>query len=55
MKIDIICYKKLSVVRIHVPPQDSVSFVDDKAFTREHSSTIEAKGPQLLAIDKLFN
>jgi Protein of unknown function DUF262/Putative DNA-binding domain len=55
MKIDIICYKKLSVVRIHVPPQDSVSFVDDKAFTREHSSTIEAKGPQLLAINKLFN
>jgi Putative DNA-binding domain len=54
MKIDTICYKGLSVIRIHVPPQDNVSFVDQKAFTREHSSTVEANGPKLIAVSKLF-
>jgi uncharacterized protein with ParB-like and HNH nuclease domain len=54
MKFDTICYKGLSVIRIHIPPQDDISFIGDKAFTREHSSTIEAQGPKLLAVSKLF-
>jgi uncharacterized protein with ParB-like and HNH nuclease domain len=54
MKIDTICYKGLSVIRIHVPPQDNVSFIDQKAFIREHSSTVEANGPKLIAVSKLF-
>jgi uncharacterized protein with ParB-like and HNH nuclease domain len=54
MKIDTINYKGHSVIRINVPPQKEVSFVGEKAFTREHSSTVEAKGPKLLAVSQLF-
>lgn len=54
MKIDTILYKGLSVIRITVPAQNDVSFVGEKAFTREDSSTVEAKGPKLLAVSKRF-
>lgn len=54
MKIDTINYKGRSVIRINIPSQKEVSFVGDKAFTREHSSTVEAKGPKLLAVSQLF-
>jgi len=53
-KIDTINYKGHSVIRINVPPQKEVSFVGDKAFIREDSSTVEAKGPKLLAVSQLF-
>lgn len=53
-KIDTICYKGHSVIRINIPSQQDVSFVGEKAFTRENSSTIEVKGRQLLAINQLF-
>jgi len=53
-QIDVVSYKDFSVIRITVPAQDKVSFVGDKAFTREGPSTIEAKGPVLLAINDLF-
>jgi len=54
MKIEPICYKELFVIRIHVPSQKQVSFVDKKAFIREDSSTVEAEGPKLLAVFQLF-
>jgi len=54
MKIDPICYKGLFVIRIHVPSQIQVSFVGEKAFIREDSSTVEAKGQKLLAVFQLF-
>ena len=54
MKIAPICYKGLFVIRIHVPSQIQVSFVGEKAFIREDSSTVEAKGPKLLAVFQLF-
>jgi len=54
MKIDIIDYKGHSVIRINVPPQKEISFVGEKAFIRENSSTVEAKGPKLLAVSQLF-
>ncbi|MEG3843407.1 DUF262 domain-containing protein [Microcoleus sp. herbarium14] len=54
MKIDTINYKGYSVIRINVPPQKEVSFVGEKAFTRQDSSTVEAKGPKLLAVSQLF-
>jgi uncharacterized protein with ParB-like and HNH nuclease domain len=54
MKIDTINYKGSSVIRINVPPQKEVSFVGDKAFIREDSSTVEAKGPKLMAVFQLF-
>lgn len=54
MKIDTILYKGHSVIRITVPSQSDVSFVGDVAFTRENSSTVEAKGRKLLAVSKQF-
>jgi len=54
MKIDTIDYKGLSVIRIHVPSQKLVSFVGEKAFIREDSSTVEAEAPKLLAVFQLF-
>ena len=54
MKIDTIDFKGLSVIRIHVPSQKQVSFVGEKAFIREDSSTVEAKGPKLVAVSQFF-
>jgi len=54
MKIDTIDFKGLSVIRINVPSQKQVSFVGEKAFIREDSSTVEANAPQLLAVFQLF-
>ncbi|MFB2934554.1 hypothetical protein ACE1B6_04690 [Aerosakkonemataceae cyanobacterium BLCC-F154] len=54
IKIDTITYKGHSVIRINIPPQKEISFVGEKAFIREDSSTVEAKGPKLLAVSQLF-
>ncbi|MEG4634685.1 DUF262 domain-containing protein [Microcoleus sp. AR_TQ3_B6] len=54
MKIDTIDFKGLSVIRIHVPSQKQVSFVGEKAFIREDSSTVEAKGRKLVAVSQFF-
>lgn len=51
---DTVDVKGKSVLRIRVPRQGDVSFVDGKAFYREDSNTIEIQGPQLLAISRLF-
>jgi uncharacterized protein with ParB-like and HNH nuclease domain len=53
-RIDTINYKGNSVIRINVPTQKDVSFVGKKAFIRQGSSTIEAEGPELLAVFQLF-
>lgn len=53
-QIDLIDYKGLSVVRIRIPAQREVSFLGDLAFIREGSSTVEAKGKKLLAINSIF-
>ncbi|MCU0549404.1 MAG: DUF262 domain-containing protein [Leptolyngbya sp. Prado105] len=53
-KIDTTSFKGHSVVRIVISPQTDVSFVGEKAFTREDSSTGEAKGPKLIAVSKRF-
>lgn len=53
-QIDYVAYKGLSVVRIRIPRQKEVSFVDEKAFVRENSSTIEATGKKLLSVNQLF-
>ena len=43
-----------SVIRILVPKQKTLSFVGNKAFTRQGSSTVELAGQQLVAASKLF-
>jgi len=53
-KIDTIDFNGLSVIRINVPSQKQVSFVGEKAFIREDSSTVEAKGPKLVAVSQVF-
>jgi len=54
MKIDTRDFKGLSVIRINVPSQKQISFVGEKAFIREDSSTVEAKGPKLVAVSQFF-
>lgn len=55
-KFDTITYKgHHTLIRITVPVQTDVSFVGDKAFTRQDSSTMEVKGKELIAISKLFS
>lgn len=51
---DYVEYKGLSVIRIRIPQQSEVSFLGEKAFIRENSSTMEATGKKLLAINALF-
>lgn len=53
-QIDYVDYKGLSVIRIRIPAQKEVSFLGEAAYTRENSSTVEAKGKKLLAINALF-
>lgn len=51
---DTITVQGFSVIRILVPRQRTLSYVDNKAFTRQGSSTIELSGQQLVAASKLF-
>lgn len=53
-QIDVIEYKKLTIIRIRVPKQTSLSYVGEKAYIREGSETKEITGPKLVAINKLF-
>ncbi len=52
---DYVEYKGLSVLRIRVPAQNEISLVGEHVFVRENSSTTEATGKKLLAINKLFH
>ena len=52
--IDIPLYRGFSVVRITIPAQTEVSFVGQRAFSKEGSSTAEIIGPRLLSINELF-
>lgn len=52
--VDIIDYKGLSIFRFKIPKQDQLSFVGKVAFSRLNSSTIKVEGPELLALNNLF-
>jgi len=54
-QVDTIEYKGLTIIRIRVPKQKEMSFVGEVAFVREGSSTVEAKGKKLLAINSMFS
>lgn len=51
---DTITVRGLSVIRILVPKQKTLSFVDDKAFTRVGTNTQELAGQQLVAASRRF-
>lgn len=53
--IDVISYKGLSVVRIRIPRQSSISFIGERCFIRQGSSTCEASGPQIAAASRAFH
>ncbi|MGL5938998.1 MAG: GmrSD restriction endonuclease domain-containing protein [Waterburya sp.] len=55
-KFDTISYKgHHTLIRITVPVQNEVSFVGNKVFIRQDSSTVEVNGKELIAISKLFS
>lgn len=53
-RIDTINYRELTVIRINIPPQREVSFIGDKSYIREDSSTKDLSGKKLIAIGNLF-
>lgn len=53
-QIDVIDYKGLSVIRVRIPKQKSLSYIGSKAYIRENSQTIEMDAPKLVAISKMF-
>jgi Protein of unknown function DUF262 len=54
--LDVVEYRGKTVIRITVPRQKAVSFVGDRAFTREGPATVEVTGgPRLAALVQLFS
>jgi len=51
---DAITVHGLTVVRILIPRQNSMSFVGNRAFGRHGSSTVELTGQQLVAVSRRF-
>lgn len=52
--IDMVEYRGLHIVRIHIPQQTTVSFMDDRCFTRQGAETIEVVGPRILTLQQRF-
>lgn len=52
--MDVVTFSGMSVLRLRLPAQTAASFMGDRCFYRTGSSTVEAKGPQIAAIAKLF-
>ena len=53
--IDAVDFKGLSIIRISINLQSSVSFVGTRCFTREGSETKEVTGPAILALQERFD
>lgn len=53
-RIDTINYRDLTIIRIQIPPQREVSFIGDKSYIREDSSTKDLSGKKLISIGNLF-
>lgn len=54
-QVDYIQFKGLSVIRLRIPAQTSLSSIGEDYYNRENSSTIKIYGAKLLAADKLFS
>ena len=52
--MDIISYHDLSVIRLKIPPQAKLSYVDGQCFVREHSHTKPVTGPRQDELSGLF-
>jgi hypothetical protein len=51
---DTITVHGLTVVRVLIPKQRAMSFVGQRAFCRQGSTTVEVTGQEVLAISKRF-
>lgn len=54
-QVDTVEYRGNTVIRVRVPKQKEVSFVGNTAYIREGSSTVEATGKKLLAVNSMFS
>jgi hypothetical protein len=54
-QLDVIDYKGLTIIRLRVPAQTSLSFVGSNSYIRENSSTTKLDGPKLISANSLFS
>jgi hypothetical protein len=52
--VDAVEFKGLTIIRIAIPRQSAVSFLNERCFIREGSETKEVTGPGILSIQKIF-
>lgn len=53
--IDIIDYHSMSVIRIKIPPQSEISYLDDDVYERQYNDTIKVESHKtVMAIAKRF-
>jgi hypothetical protein len=52
--VDIVTYEDHTVIRVTIPQQKKLSDIKGKVFIRDGTSTIEAGGIKILAINDLF-
>lgn len=53
-QLDVVDYKGLMVIRLKIPSQKQLSFVDKDCFYRENSQTIKVEGQGVIALYELF-
>lgn len=54
-QLDVIDYKNMTILRLRIPKQKEISFIEKSSYIRENSKTIELDGPKLISISKLFS
>lgn len=52
--MDVVTFKGHSVLRVRIPRQTAVSFINEACFVRSGTGTHLATGPQIAAVTKLF-
>lgn len=53
-KIDVVEIKGKTIIRLHIPAQNEISFVGDNAYIRDNTETRIATAKELIALSKLF-
>jgi len=53
-QLDVIDYNGLTIIRLKIPCQTELSFVDKDCFYRENSQTIKVEGQSVIALYELF-
>lgn len=53
-QLDVVDYNGLTVIRLKIPSQKGLSFVDKDCFYRENSQTVKVEGQKVIALYELF-